>query len=48
MLGPGRLRFELCQPCPEARDEVLAERLWTLSAAALGLSPQAGLECATG
>jgi protochlorophyllide reductase len=48
VLGPGRLRFELCQPSPEARDEVLAERLWTLSAAALGLSPQAGLERATG
>ncbi len=44
VLGPGRLRFEVSQPSAEACDDTLAERLWTLSAAALGLSPQEGLE----
>ena len=44
VLGPGRLRFEVSQPSAEACDDALAERLWTLSAAALGLDPQQGLE----
>lgn len=44
VLGPGRLRFEVGTPSAEASDDALAERLWTLSAAALGLSPQQGLE----
>lgn len=44
VLGPGRLQFEACEPSAEARDDALAQRLWTLSAAAVGLSPQAGLE----
>ena len=44
VLGPGRLRFEPCQPSAEARDDALAERLWTLSAEAVGLSPPWGLE----
>ena len=44
VLGPGRLRFEACQPSAEARDDALAERLWTLSAKALGLNPENGLE----
>ena len=44
VLGPGRLRFEVSQPSAEACDDALAQRLWSLSAAALGLSPQQGLE----
>lgn len=44
VLGPGRLQFEPCQPSAEARDDTQAERLWRLSAAALGLSPLHGLE----
>lgn len=42
--APGRLRFEPVQPSAEARDDALAEHLWDLSAAALGLSPLHGLE----
>jgi len=44
VLGPGRLQFERVQPSREACDDDLAERLWDLSAAAAGLSPQSGLE----
>jgi protochlorophyllide reductase len=44
VLGPGRLRFEACAPSADARDDDLAEQVWTLSAAALGLSPECGLE----
>lgn len=48
VLGPGRLRFEACEPSAEARDDALAERLWTLSAETLGLSPECGLEALPG
>lgn len=44
VLAPGRLRFEACQPSVEAGDEALAERLWTLTAHAIGLDPQTGLD----
>jgi protochlorophyllide reductase len=44
VLGPGRLRFEIGQPSAEALDDSRAERLWNLSAAAVGLSPQHGLQ----
>ena len=40
--GPGRLRFERTEPSAEARDEALAQELWTLSAAKLGLDPPQG------
>ena len=48
VLGPGRLRFQACQPSAEARDEALSEQVWDLSAAAVGLSPLCGLETTPG
>lgn len=48
VLGPGRRRFERGQPSAEARDDALAERLWRLTAAAVGLSAEAGLEGVAG
>ncbi|MCT0218049.1 SDR family NAD(P)-dependent oxidoreductase [Synechococcus sp. CS-1329] len=37
VLAPGRLRFELTEPSPEARNDALAAELWTVSAQLLGL-----------
>jgi len=41
VLAPGRLRFELTEPSPEARNDALAAALWTVSAQLLGPSAQA-------
>lgn len=40
VLGPGRLREALVEPSAEARDDALAERLWTISAGLVGLPPE--------
>jgi protochlorophyllide reductase len=37
LIGLARLRFEVAEPSAEARDDVLAEALWTLSAQLVGL-----------
>ena len=37
VLGPGRRRFERAEPSTEARNPVLAQELWELSAEQLGL-----------
>ena len=36
VLGPGRLRFERCEPSLEATDNALAEELWQLSSQVVG------------
>ncbi len=38
VLGPGRLRFEACEPSEEARNDELAGELWSLSAEAVANS----------
>ena len=38
VLGPGRLRFEVCEPSLEASDDELAGELWSLSAEAVANS----------
>jgi protochlorophyllide reductase len=38
VLGPGRLRFEACEPSLEARNDELAGELWSLSAEAVANS----------
>lgn len=38
VLGPGRLRFEACEPSLEARNDELADELWSLSAQAVANS----------
>ena len=38
--GPGRLRFEVVEPSPEALDDRLAHRLWARSAQLMGLPPE--------
>jgi protochlorophyllide reductase len=38
VLGPGRLRFEVCEPSLEARNNELAGELWSLSAQAVANS----------
>ncbi|MEB3333300.1 MAG: SDR family NAD(P)-dependent oxidoreductase [Synechococcaceae cyanobacterium] len=43
VIAPGRLRFEPTEASAEARNGSLAEELWTLSAAQLGLDPEHGL-----
>lgn len=40
VLGPGRRRFEPCEPSAEARSDALAEELWELTAQQLGLAPE--------
>ena len=42
VLGPGRLRFGPSEPSVEARSDRLAQELWQLSAAQLGLTPEQG------
>ncbi len=42
VLGPGRLRFGPSEPSIEARSDRLAQELWQLSAAQLGLTPEQG------
>ncbi len=45
VLGPGRLRFEACEPSLEARNDELAGELWSLSAEA---AAQAGSDLGNG
>jgi protochlorophyllide reductase len=48
VLGPGRLRFAEAEPSAEARSDALAAELWQLSARAVGLGADTGLEVKEG
>jgi protochlorophyllide reductase len=45
LVGPGQLRFEESEPSAEASNDALAEQLWQLSAATLGLQADARDQC---
>jgi protochlorophyllide reductase len=47
LVGPGQLRFAPTEPSAEARSDALAAELWRLSAEAVGLGVEEGLESAS-